>query len=48
MLDFPVHYQALSLNESIPDPALKRLLRQVTDTEKAAFAEITLVGTTEA
>ena len=47
MLDFPVHYQALSLIESIPDPALKHLLRQVTDTEKAGFAEITLVGTTE-
>ena len=47
MLDFPAHYQTLSLVESIPDPALKRLLMQVTDTEKAGFAEITLVGTTE-
>ena len=47
MLDFPVHYQALSLVEIIPDPALQRLLRQVTDTGKAGFAEITLVGTTE-
>ena len=33
MLDFPVHYQVLSLVEIIPDPALKRLLRQVTDYE---------------
>ena len=47
MLDFPIHYQALSLVESIPDPRLKRLLRQVTDTGKAGFADITLVGTTE-
>lgn len=47
MLDFPVHYQALSLIESIPDPGLKRLLTQVTDTGKAGFAEITLVGTSE-
>jgi two-component system phosphate regulon sensor histidine kinase PhoR len=47
MLDFPVHYQALSLVEIVPDPALKRLLRQVTDTGKAEFAEITLVGPTE-
>ena len=47
MLDFPVHYQALSLVESIPDPALKRLLRQVTDVGKAGFAEIMLAGPTE-
>ena len=47
MLGFPVHYQALSLVEIIPDPALKRLLRQVTDTGKAGFAEIMLVGPTE-
>ena len=47
MLDFPVHYQALSLVEIIPDPGLKRLLRQVTDTGKAGFAEITLVRATE-
>ena len=47
MLDFPVHYQVLSLVEIIPDPALQRLLSQVTDAGKAGFAEITLVGTTE-
>ena len=47
MLDFPAHYQALSLVEIISDPGLKRLLRQVTDTGKAGFAEITLVGPTE-
>ena len=47
ILDFPVHYQALSLVEIISDPALKRLLWQVTDTGKAGFAEITLVGPTE-
>ena len=47
MLNFPVHYQALSLVASIPDPRLKRLLMQVTDTGKAGFADITLVGTTE-
>ena len=47
ILDFPGHYQALSLVEIIPDPALKRLLRQVTDAGKAGFAEITLVGATE-
>ena len=47
MLNFPVHYQALSLVEIISDPGLKHLLRQVTDTEKAGYAEITLVGTTE-
>ncbi len=47
MLNFPVHYQALSLVEIISDPGLKHLLRQVADTEKAGYAEITLVGTTE-
>ena len=47
MLDFPVHYQALSLVEIISDPGLKRLLRQVTDTGKAGFAEITVIGPTE-
>ena len=47
MLDFPVHYQALSLIESIPDPGLKRLLTEVTETGKAGFADITLVGATE-
>ncbi len=47
MLDFPVHYQALSLIEIIPDPALKNLLEQVTDTEKAGFSEIKLAGPSE-
>lgn len=47
MLNFPLHYQALSLIEIISDPELKNLLRQVADTEKAGYAEITLVGTTE-
>ncbi len=47
MLDFPVHYQVLSLVEIIPDPALKPLLRRVTGMGEAGFAEITLVGATE-
>lgn len=47
MLDFPVYYQVLSLVEIISDPGLKRLLRQVTDTGQAGFAEITPVGATE-
>lgn len=47
MLDFSAHYQALSLVESIPDPGLKRLLMQATETGKAGFAEITLGGMTE-
>ncbi len=47
MLDFPAHYQALSLVESIRDPALKRLLEQVTETGKAGFAEIKRIGPTE-
>ena len=47
MLDFPVHYQVLSLTESVPEPALERLLMQVKQTGKAGFAEINLVGSTE-
>ena len=47
MLDFPVHYQVLSLTESVPEPVLERLLIQVRQTGKAGFAEINLVGSTE-